>query len=68
MTNKAIRFTGEFSLTSAVAVILYVYFVWNGSLPWWSVGLAWLYNADFLKVNLRKIPEWIKTKKGKENE
>jgi hypothetical protein len=55
VSDKLIKFTGEFSLLSAIAIGLYAYFVWDGSLPWWSFFIAWLYQMDFITVNLRKL-------------
>lgn len=50
-----IEFTGQFSLFSGVALVLFCYLVFTGALPWWSILIAWLYQQDFVQVDLKKM-------------
>lgn len=50
-----IEFTGQFSLFSGVALVIFCYLVFTGALPWWSLLIAWLYQQDFVQVDLRKM-------------
>jgi hypothetical protein len=50
-----IEFTGQFSLFSGVALVLFCYLVFTGVLPWWSILIAWLYKQDFVQIDLKKM-------------
>ena len=53
--GRFIEFTGQFSLFSCVALVLFCYLVFTGVLPWWSILIAWLYKQDFVQIDLKKM-------------
>lgn len=55
MENKVIRFNGQFSLLSFVAVAIYCWLVFKGTVPWWTFFIFILYRMNFIVIDLKKL-------------
>jgi hypothetical protein len=50
-----LKWSGEFSLLPTVALLVYLFMIIAGVLPWWTLLLILAYRLDFITIDAKRF-------------